>query len=155
MTTSDTVPYLTPKFDDFLFARINTNSDEMPLSVLSVLARLGIDPWEEAGRLAQLPRLAAAKRLASMIASMPGPLPAHLDAATICERLITLLPAPPAVTRLPRFEHRAQSLTKSPFTGWVLIAAFLLAIQLVVMSRQSATQDNGPQAPVTSTASPK
>lgn len=54
MTSPSSVSSLTPKFDDFLFARIEENG-ETPLSVLSVLARLGIDPWEEAASLAQLP----------------------------------------------------------------------------------------------------
>ena len=46
MTTSAPVSYLTLEFDDFLFAQINKNGEETPLSVLSVLARLGADPWE-------------------------------------------------------------------------------------------------------------
>ena len=53
MTSSPSVVYLTPQFDDFLFARINEDSEATPLSVLSVLARLGVDPWEEAAKLAQ------------------------------------------------------------------------------------------------------
>ena len=99
MTNSASVSNITLEFDNFLFARIDKNSGETPLSVLSVLARLGIDPWEEAAKLAQLPRLAAAKRLASMIAAIPGASSAYLDAGTVSDRLISLLPAArPAVT---------------------------------------------------------
>ncbi len=72
MTTSASVPFLTRQFDDFLFARIDEGTDTPPLSVLSVLARLDVDPWEEAAKLARLPRAAAAKRLVECIAATPG-----------------------------------------------------------------------------------
>ena len=74
MTTSASPYYLTPQFDDFLFARLNEDSDAAPLTVLSVLARLGVDPWEEAAKLAQLPRVSAAKRLLEFIAATPSAL---------------------------------------------------------------------------------
>jgi hypothetical protein len=60
--------------------------------VLSVFARLGRDPWKEAGRLAGLPKLDAAESLARTIAGMPTsiwPLPAAMEIATC---LIALLP---------------------------------------------------------------
>ena len=56
MTSSSSATYLTRQFDDFLFARIDEGSDSTPLSVLSMLARLDMDPWEEAAKLARLPR---------------------------------------------------------------------------------------------------
>ena len=43
------------QYDAFLFASV-CETDEMTLSVLSVLARQDVDPWQEAARLAQLPR---------------------------------------------------------------------------------------------------
>ena len=72
MMTSSSVTYLTRQFDDFLFARIDEGSDATPLSVLSMLARLDRDPWEEAAELARLPRAAAAGRLVDFIAATPG-----------------------------------------------------------------------------------
>jgi hypothetical protein len=44
----------------------------MPLSVLSALARLDVDPWEEAAKLSELPKDTAAQRLASFIVRLPG-----------------------------------------------------------------------------------
>ena len=132
MTTSASASNLTLEFDNFLFARIEKNSEETPLSVLSVLARLGVDPWEEAARLAQLPRLAAAKRLASMIAAIPGAPSAYLDARTVSDRLISLLPARPAVTGLPRLEAGVRSRSTSWFAVLLILAALLLVIQLIV-----------------------
>jgi hypothetical protein len=41
------------EFDNFLYASIGADRNGMPLSVLSALARLDLDPWEEAsGRMA-------------------------------------------------------------------------------------------------------
>ena len=135
MTTSAPASNLTPKFDKFLFARIDKDSEETPLSVLSVLARLGVDPWEEAARLAQLPRLAAVKKLAEMIAAIPGASSACLDAGTLSDRLISLLPSRPAVVAvLPRLEQAVQSQRKSWIPVWILLAALLLVIKLVLVS---------------------
>src|SRR5271167_4142912 len=133
MSASDSVSYLTHEFDDFLFAQIDRNNEETPLSVLSGLARLGVDPWEEAARLAQLPRISAAKRLASLIAAIPGAPSGHVDAGTVSDRLISLLPSPPAVTVLPRLESGIRLLTTSRFVVWMLLAVFLLFIQLIVV----------------------
>jgi hypothetical protein len=47
---------LDSEFNDFLFAPIGEEGNEMLLSVLSALARLGVDPWQEAARLSQLPK---------------------------------------------------------------------------------------------------
>jgi hypothetical protein len=134
MTSSASASKLTPDFDNFLFARIDKSSEETPLSVLSVLARLGVDPWEEAARLAQLPRLEAVKRLASMIAAIPGASSACLDAGTLSDRLISLLPSRPAVIALPRLEAAVRSRGKSWWPVWIFLAVFLLVIKLIVAS---------------------
>ena len=74
MTRSPSFLVLGSEFDDFLFAPIGEDRNDMPLSVLSALARLDIDPWHEAAELARLPRETATQRLASLIAALPdGP----------------------------------------------------------------------------------
>jgi hypothetical protein len=80
----------------FLFAEIGIEPSGMPLSVVSMLARLGDDPWSEAGRLAELPRADGADRLAHTIAGLPQNLWPFPEASTIATRLIALLPARPA-----------------------------------------------------------
>jgi hypothetical protein len=50
--------------NDFLFASVGDQQNGMPLSVISALTRLGVDPWEEAARLAALPKVLAAEALA-------------------------------------------------------------------------------------------
>jgi hypothetical protein len=81
--------------NQFLFADIGTEANGMTLSVLSVFARQGTDPWTEADRLAILPKAAAADSLARMIAAMPRSLWPLPDALAIAVRLTGLLPARP------------------------------------------------------------
>ena len=86
------------EFDEFLYASIAEEHNGTLLSVLSALARRNLDPWDEAARLAGLPRAAARQWLTTLIAAIPdGPLPRG-DPGLLVERLIALLPrrAPPA-----------------------------------------------------------
>lgn len=78
----------------FLFARVWDDGSSTPLSVLSAIARLDIDPWAEAARLAALPREKAAVALAAILRRLPGRNPGAPDIATIADRLVTLLPEP-------------------------------------------------------------
>ena len=93
-------------FDAFLFAPIGEASNGMPLTLLSVLARLGVDPWEEAADLAHLALEPALQRLSSRLEAMPAGRPATAaDTVNIATRLIALLhraPAPKASTPDPR-----------------------------------------------------
>ena len=86
------VSFFRPEFDDFLYAPIGADRNEMPLSVLSALARLDIDPWEEAAELSELPKDTATQRLASLIAQLPGGRWTQADSRAIADRLIELLP---------------------------------------------------------------
>ena len=63
----------------------------MRLSVLSALARLEVDPQQEAAKLARLPRPTAAETLASLIALLPHEPSMHRDPETIAARLVAFL----------------------------------------------------------------
>jgi hypothetical protein len=71
MTRDTSIYRLGSEFNPFLFAPIRQDKNGMLLSVLSALARLDIDPWQEATKLAGLSTDAATKRLASVIATLP------------------------------------------------------------------------------------
>jgi hypothetical protein len=146
MTTSASVSYLTSQFDDFLFARIDEDRDATPLSVLSILARLGVDPWAEAAKLAQLPRVSAAEKLAAYIAATPGAPSVYLNDKRVCDRLIDLLPSPAGITipTRPRQGGRRPSIKSWSVIGPVIIAV-LIAIQLIAITRQPSTPSNEPQ----------
>ena len=67
-------PFALPhsQFNEFLFALIGMERNGMPLSVISALARLEVDPWQEAARLADLPKELAATALDGLIRRLPG-----------------------------------------------------------------------------------
>ncbi len=131
MTNSASVTYLTRQFDDFLFARINDAGEATPLSVLSMLARLDIDPWEEAAKLARLPRPAAAKRLVDLIVATPGASSAYLNDSALSDQLIKLLPSPVVVVNLARQETVARVLKVPGFFTLAVAIAVALAIALM------------------------
>jgi hypothetical protein len=80
--------------NDFLFAPIGTERNGMTLTPASAFARLGEDPWREAGRLARLPKPAAIDSLARTLTGMPASVWPLAVATPIAARLIALLPAP-------------------------------------------------------------
>ncbi len=82
----------------FLFAEAGAGLDGMPFTILSVLARLGLDPWDEAGRLAKLSDQEATSQLARILAAQPGTLTAGADG--VAARLVTLLPGRAVPSRL-------------------------------------------------------
>src|SRR6185437_664484 len=92
MTRPSSISRLGSDFDAFLFAPIGEDRNDMPLSVLSALARLDIDPWQEAAELTRLSPETATQRLASLIAALPGGPSADLDPGKIAARLIVRLP---------------------------------------------------------------
>jgi hypothetical protein len=62
------------------------------LSVISTLTRVGLDQWQEAGRLSSLSNREAIEQLARLIAELPGPFRPLGEAREIADRLIQLLP---------------------------------------------------------------
>src|SRR6187551_1582472 len=81
----------TPEFDAFLSALVGEDSSGLPLSVVSALARMDLDPWEEAGKLAELPKDTAALRLAALLVAIPEASLRNGDRTAIATRLIALL----------------------------------------------------------------
>ena len=88
---------LPPDLNLFLFADVGVERSGMTLTVLSALARLDLDPWDEAGRLSRLSRAQAADNFAgrlAMLPAMPG-WPQETKAETTAgtaARLVALLP---------------------------------------------------------------
>jgi len=78
--------------NDFLFASVGDQRNGMPLNVVSALTRLDVDPWEEAARLAALPKALAAEALEPMIARLPIFRRQQSDNLVISQRLVELLP---------------------------------------------------------------
>jgi hypothetical protein len=77
---------------NFLYAPICQNDEGMTLSVLSAIARQDIDPWEEAARLAQLPKHAAVQQIIDLLNTLPPRIKVCLDVAAVAARVSALLP---------------------------------------------------------------
>ena len=92
MPSSDAFAFSRSGLNEFLFAPVGTEANGMTLSVVSVFARLGNDPWLEASRLARLPKLEATESLARIIANMPASVWPLQSATAIAVRLVALLP---------------------------------------------------------------
>lgn len=136
------------QFDDFLFAPICQEQNGMPLTVLSALARLDVDPWHEAARLAKMSTESATERMRSLIAALPEETSAHANADAIAARLIGLLPprqviAGPMSTAII-FGNPGMAV-RYRVIAFLILMALLLGPQLLVRSAQ-------PPAPVDSVA---
>jgi hypothetical protein len=124
MTLSARFSLLHSDLNDFLFAPVGDEQNGMPLSVISALTRLGVDPWEEATRLAALPKALAAEALAPMIARLPISRPQPSDNLAITQRLVELLPA--GVQSAPPGRKRAGAKDKKYFQAVMLLACLAL-----------------------------
>lgn len=148
-------------YNDFLFGSLGPGEGGTEITVLSALSRLGIDPWQEAERLAALPREAAAQVLSDTIARLPaGTCGASPDsAASIAARLVALLPsgvvaavpqteearvaslaaaksgrtARPAQVAKPSVEAKAPA-AKTGLTFWLMWAALGLAFYFLIVT---------------------
>jgi hypothetical protein len=87
------VPELS-EMDPFLFASLGEEVNGIPLSVLSALARLGLDPRHEAARLSHLTSEMAATQLARLFARLPDRPWTSPEIRRIASKLVELLPVP-------------------------------------------------------------
>jgi hypothetical protein len=83
-------------FDEFLFAPVGQDASGAPVSLLTALARLDIDGWEEAEILARLSTDAATQKLAGLLAAPPNAT-APEESVKIAARLVELLHRRPTV----------------------------------------------------------
>ncbi len=108
----------------------------MSISVVTMLARLDIDPWQEAARLAALAPEAAAQSVASMLKAIPGLSLQRDDPLTIASRLVATLrrPTPAAATAPQGFEARGTPAARHRANVLLLAVylLFMLATQLVM-----------------------
>lgn len=118
----------------------------MLLSVLTVLARLGIDPWLEAAELARLPEETATQRLTSFIAALPDAETVHPDPPRIAARLIALLPRVTSISAPSRgiavgvtAANTSRSLIYMLFAS-VAIVALLISAQSIMASHQTSAR---------------
>jgi hypothetical protein len=134
MTLRGSFRPLRPDLDKFLFAAVEDEIGGIPLSMISAFTRLGLDPWQEAGRLSSLARREAVEQLAQLIAEIPGIFRPAGEAREIADRLVGLLPkhddsraATPQIQISPRY-----STPKIPRPSQFWLACFVLASAVLV-----------------------
>jgi hypothetical protein len=98
------------ELDEFLFAPVIDDANGMTVSVLSMLARAGVDPRSKAAELARMTVGKATDTLTSFIGESLQGLLSHDDTETIAARLAALLPPrtnpinPPGQTKIGNTE---------------------------------------------------
>jgi hypothetical protein len=79
---------LRPDLDKFLFAAVGEEIDGIPLSTISALTRLGLDPWQEARLIAEIPGIFRPLGEAREIADrLVGLLPKHDDSRAATQQV--------------------------------------------------------------------
>jgi hypothetical protein len=149
MTSSRFSGYLGSEYDSFLTSPLWLDRNNSPLSVMSALARLDLDPWSEAAALAALSKAAAVTRLSALLGPLPGAPSTKPDREGLCQRALGLLPAQYAVTtRLPALGlptvpktgiMARQTSSSLLFLGWIVIAGLIGASVLPRLIDRPAT----------------
>lgn len=139
------------EFDGFLFASVREDGNG-PLSVLSTLARLDLDPWQTAATLAALPRADAIQNLASLFSGLPDGL-ANREATA--SRLVDCLPnraACPtgAQSTSPRMGIGAHARAGSIWLIYIILMLVIVGVQSLAQSHSSPLQASATQAPAAS-----
>jgi hypothetical protein len=118
------------EFNEFLFAFVGEEKSGQQLTVLSALARLGLDPWSEAARLSELPKEAATRALAAAIGALPGGDWKVSDRQSIAVRLVNCLPrrgSPSARSAQGRsIEDQKQKSGAPKWLVWIALGAAVL-----------------------------
>jgi hypothetical protein len=124
---------LSPELDLFLFAAVGEEQNGMSLSVISALTRLGLDPREEAGRLAALTKRDAIDRLTALMLRLPGMSWPPSGMQQIAMALVEARPTRGETSRRVEGQFPEQQKIASGRTFWlicllVVSVALLLAI---------------------------
>jgi|AntRauTorcE11898_2_1112593.scaffolds.fasta_scaffold14212_2 hypothetical protein len=127
-----------PRYQRFLSAPVGEDRRGGSVTVLSMLARLGVDPWGEASDLANLPEGAARQRLEALMSrfhDVSTPVP---DQSRIVSVLVALLPGQ-ASTAKPASDGASAGLVfppqGSPFR-WIIAAALFIGWVAMVAQGQ-------------------
>lgn len=128
MTNPDIFLLQKSDLNPFLFSQVGTELNGSELTILSVLARRGLDPWLEARRLSKLPKVAAALWLAKEIRGMPLISPSIAEAGPTAARLILLLPVQSVAGRESEADRAVARLGTTKMAKWTMIAMLLGAL---------------------------
>ena len=128
MDNRPSVSSFTSRYNQFLYAPICEEANGMQLSVLSALARMDVDPWEEATRLAAMPKAIAERTLVSTLDQVLGKSCHRSETEVIAARLVQLLPQPGEGGTIAPTETARVGAQR---TYWLVWLGFALAISLL------------------------
>ncbi len=109
----------------FLFSDVGEERNGTSLTVLSLLARLGKDPWDEAAAWARKPKDAAIRLLTDSISQMPPNQQAFDDAHLTASRLVNLLPAPEGFSGPAAIRPALAAIPKATLWALLYLSLFL------------------------------
>ncbi|MGO9742272.1 MAG: hypothetical protein ACLPN5_12305 [Roseiarcus sp.] len=148
MTHAALIPLLGREFDDFLSASIGEDRNGTSVSVLSALARMDVDPWQETASLARMPRERATERLAAVIAAARKDSAMSPAVETIAARLIALLPrAAPLHVPAPKALFATASIR--PPRLFIALGVIVLLLAGYFFFAANRSTDSGPVAAAT------
>ncbi len=132
MTQASSLFFPRSMFDAFLYASVGEEANGMELSVVSALARYGVDPWQEAARLAALPKELAIDGLGLLLNRLPEGRWQRAETATIAARLVKLLPhGKPAADAGPH--QQASGKKGNRFATTIVLIVLALAVAIFSM----------------------
>jgi hypothetical protein len=119
------------EFERFLYASVGEDRSGYVVTVLSTLARLGLDPWKETAELAALGRDAAGSRLGKLLARFPDVPTLESDHRRVARDLSQLLPEGPKSGALKRAASTA-AVGRPGTSGaiWAVLAIIFLLFQI-------------------------
>jgi hypothetical protein len=138
------------EFNEFLYAVVGEEKTGIRLTVLSALARIGLDPWQEAARLSELPKEAAKRALTAIVQTLPEGDWKASDSGAIADRLVDCLPnrGSPAA-RSSQEKYVSEKRSKFQVPKWL----FWIAMGAAVYFALSRLDTGQPAQPVRSDAS--
>src|SRR5687768_2002028 len=81
--------------NEFLFSAIANDESGMHVTMLSVLARSGVDPWEEAASLAALSRESATRKVVQLLTGLQNGPSSGDQTESLAARLVVRLHSSP------------------------------------------------------------
>jgi hypothetical protein len=127
-----------PEFDNFLHASVGEDSNGVRVTVLSALARFGVDPWQEAAKLADLRQADAAERLDAIMLALTEMKLASVDHRALATRLAALLSAASNTSTGAR-----KVVAFIPLTGNVWITVWVVMMAVLLIGQTMAHSSNG------------
>jgi len=108
----------------------------MRLSVLSGLARMNLDPWDEAARLAALPTSEAEGALVATLNLLPGHPQKPSETEILASRLVALLPKAATTAKVATIVDGRQP----PITYWLVLLCISIAMSLLSAHQRATTR---------------